>query len=171
MVDIFVTSDTHLHHANILTFLNADGSRLRPFSTVEEMDETIIERWNKVVKPQDHVYHLGDVAMSKKWISLIGRCNGKKRLVRGNHDIHDDKFYREFFEKMYGVRVFENQHLILSHIPLHPECLKQRTWYNIHGHVHGNPNTFGPNYVNVCVEVTDYTPVALEDIRMRLAAA
>ena len=64
MKDIWVTSDTHFRHANILKFKDSDGNLVRPgFEDVDAMDEHMIERWNSVVKPGDMVYHLGDVVL------------------------------------------------------------------------------------------------------------
>jgi len=84
----FIISDTHFSHENILTFNREDGQKVRPgFSSFEEMDEYIVNKWNSVVKPQDKVYHLGDVVMKKRYIDVVKRLNGRKRLIMGNHDI------------------------------------------------------------------------------------
>lgn len=169
MSTTFVISDTHFGHDNILKFERDDGTRLRPqFTTTTEMDEHMIERWNSVVRPQDKVYHLGDVAMKKQYIGLLHRCNGHKRLVRGNHDIFSTKTYLEVFEEIHGIRVFEG--LALTHVPLHPDCIKKQ-WTNIHGHLHNNhgPMHLGVKYLNVSVEMIDYTPVSLEELRDEIA--
>jgi calcineurin-like phosphoesterase family protein len=94
MANIFFTSDHHWGHANILKFVSPAGTLLRPeFSCVEEMDEAMVDRWNAVVRPQDKVYHLGDVAMKLPALAHCARCHGHKRLVRGNHDIFKLKDY------------------------------------------------------------------------------
>lgn len=166
MANIFVISDTHFGHANILTFQNEDGSPVRTFSSVEEMDEHMIERWNSVVRPQDHVYHLGDVAMKKQFLDTLGWCSGHKRLVRGNHDIFRTKDYLKYFDEIYACRVLDG--MIFTHIPIHPESLGRFT-ANVHGHVHGQPQgKYGPKYYNVSVEVMDYTPISLEDLKVRI---
>ena len=81
----FFTSDLHFQHANILKF-----TKPRPFKTIEEHDETIIHNWNSVVKEEDHVYVLGDIAL-KYDPSLLTeqllRLKGHKHLIFGNHDI------------------------------------------------------------------------------------
>lgn len=166
MANIFLISDTHFSHAATIFKFVVDGKPMRPFASVAEMDEAMIERWNATVRPHDKVYHLGDVAMDKRAIALVGRCHGHKRLVRGNHDIFDDKYYRPFFDAIYGTRLLAG--LLLSHIPIHPESLR-RDWFNVHGHVHNNvkPLHYGPRYFNVSVEAIDYRPVALEDIKQR----
>jgi calcineurin-like phosphoesterase family protein len=169
LANLFFISDPHFGHANILTFLREDGSLLRAFSSSQEMDQHIIDRWNSVVRPQDHVYCLGDVAMKKSCIETVARCNGHKRLVRGNHDIYPTKEYLKYFDEIYGVRVLDG--IIFTHIPIHPESLG-RFKANVHGHTHGSPpGKFGERYINVSVEaLDDYTPVSLEDLKKRLSS-
>jgi calcineurin-like phosphoesterase family protein len=164
VANIFIISDPHFGHANILKFLKDDGTVCRDFASIEEMDETIVERHNAIVKPQDKVYILGDIAMKRKFIATAGRLNGHKRLVRGNHDIFKTKDYLPFFEEIYAYRKIEN--LFFSHIPIHPDSLRY-DWFNVHGHVHNNvPELhFGPRYINVSAEVVNYTPLAIEEVR------
>jgi len=131
-VNRFVVSDHHLGHQNSWEkFKLEDGSPLRPFTSNEEMNETMIERHNAKVKEQDTVYFLGDVVINKKYLELVKRMNGRKILVRGNHDIFKDEEYREVgFEQLHGVRVFVDK-FILSHIPLHPDCVTERFRVNV----------------------------------------
>jgi calcineurin-like phosphoesterase family protein len=166
MANLFIISDTHFNNANILNFKRQDGSPVRTFSSVEEMDEVMVERWNSVVRPQDKVYHLGDVSMSKVGIATVGRCNGHKRLVRGNHDTHPIKEYLKYFEEVYATRVLD--HMLFSHIPVHPDSIGKHH-ANVHGHIH-NPlhDHYGPKYYNVSVEVIDFTPIALEDLKKKI---
>jgi calcineurin-like phosphoesterase family protein len=169
---LWFISDTHFGHYNMAcVFKDADGKLIRGFSSVEEHDERMVAEWNSRVKPSDHVYHLGDVAMKPGMLQIVKRLNGHKRLVRGNHDIFKTKKYLEVgFEEIYGVRVLDN--LLFTHIPVHPESLG-RFKANVHGHIHekvyppvvrygDRPNT---PYINICVEHTGYAPVTLEDIR------
>lgn len=104
--------------------VGCDCPKMRPFANVQEMDEFMIDQWNKTVRPQDKIYHLGDVALKRPDIKKVGRCNGHKRLVRGNHDIYPTKYYLEVFEEIYGSRVFED--MILTHIPIHHESVRAR---------------------------------------------
>ena len=67
----FVTSDLHLGHSKMLSFVNPDGSPMRPFSSIEEMHETLIERFNKVVHAKDRLYILGDVAIPRSALKLL----------------------------------------------------------------------------------------------------
>lgn len=172
---IFFTSDTHFDHANILTFKRSDGSPLRPFASVEEMNETIIERWNSVVKTSDHIYHLGDVTMARgkatKHIDqIMSRLNGHKRICLGNHDQLVSGWYFKWFEKVKACNVLDG--IIFTHIPIHPESLG-RFRACVHGHLHANrvlasPHHPDPRYINICVEHTDYTPVPLEELTARV---
>lgn len=182
-VNRFVISDTHFGHTNSWEkFKLADGSPLRPFTSTEEMDETMIERWNAKVQPQDTVYHLGDVVINQKSLHLVSRLNGRKILVRGNHDIFKDKQYYDVgFEQLHGVRVFVDK-FILSHIPLHPDCVTERFRVNVHGHLHanqvmwnnykdeGNIHTLtrvpepDPRYLCVSVEHTNYEPLHFDEV-------
>lgn len=174
-MDRWVISDTHFSHANSwLKFKNPDGSPLRPFTSNEEMDNTMVERWNEVVKPQDHVYHLGDVAIAKRGLENLKRLNGHIRLIRGNHDIFKDQVYRDAgVEQIHGVRVFVDK-FILSHIPLHPNCVTHRFRVNVHGHLHNNQVTLdGTNepdvrYLCVCVEQVDYRPVNFDEVEVMI---
>ena len=161
MAEVFVISDTHLGHKNILNF-EQDGKPLRPFNSLTEMHIAIIDRWNSVVTPQDKVYHLGDVAFSKDGLRLMGMLNGKKRLVRGNHDLFKTSLYSEYFQEIYGIRHING--MWLTHAPMHLDCIEQeRVKVNIHGHLHGNKIDH-PKYFNACVEQINYTPVSLDEI-------
>ena len=169
MSNIFLISDTHFGHANILKFLREDGSRVRTFNSVQEMDEHMVDRWNSVVRPQDKVYHLGDVVMGNKQVNLeiLKRLNGHKRLVRGNHDDCQTKWYLQYFEEIYATRLLDR--MLCSHYPIHTDSIGKSIG-NVHGHVHNNiaALALGPRYFNVSVEVINYTPMPLEEVKKRL---
>lgn len=155
MVDIWVISDTHFGHENIIRYCN------RPFANALEMDEVMIARWNGTVKPQDHVYHLGDVAMSEgAFLRAVPRLNGHLRLLLGNHD-HQVPMavLARYFKKILLWRLFKP--LILTHLPLHQGSFGKAA-VNLHGHIHEKPTHPGP-YLNACVEATNYTPVHLDE--------
>ena len=165
----FVTSDLHLGHIKMLSFLRPDGELLRPFSSIEEMHETLIERWNKIVHAKDRIYVLGDVAIPRSGLKVLDRLNGKKILIRGNHDIFKLQDYLPYFEDIRGA--FYRNGLIFTHIPVHPDGLDgQRYVGNVHGHLHchrvlDNNGEIDRRYFNACVEVNNFSPVALEDIK------
>ena len=182
--NIWVISDTHFRHANILKFKDQYGNLVRPgFADVDEMDEHMIERWNSVVKPGDIVYHLGDVVMNSNddyaWFKKNWpRLNGSKRLIVGNHD--DIKFLSSggFFKKVSMWRMFPEFGLLLSHVPVHSASAMLYgskdtgllttpfQLLNVHGHIHQNPSPAGP-YRCVCVEQIDYTPVNIDELRIK----
>ncbi len=164
MRDIYLTSDTHFFHHNIIKYCN------RPFESVEHMNEILIQNWNSVVKQGDIVYHLGDVAMGyqpEEFKKLWPRLNGRKRLIVGNHD--DIKFLSSggFFDKVMMWRVFMDQKLLLTHVPVQEDSIHERIVQaggcNIHGHTHDTGSPKGP-YRSVCVELTNYTPVNIEEL-------
>lgn len=92
----FVISDTHFGHESCWAkFKLPNGDPMRPFASTEEMDETLVDNWNKTVHPKDTVYHLGDVVIARRHLQTVKRLNGKLRLIRGNHDMFKDKDYYE----------------------------------------------------------------------------
>ena len=167
--ETYVIADTHFGHRGVTQFLRADGTKLRPWDCPDEMDEALIERWNSVVRPQDRVYFLGDVAINRRAVATVARLNGRKVLGKGNHDIFALKDYVPYFEdiRAYIVKPFgDNKRLIMSHIPIHEREL-DRFSLNIHGHLHSDVVMKGhlpdPRYVCVSVEQTNYTPITLEE--------
>lgn len=173
MSNRFVISDTHFGHENTCTkFKREDGSPLRPFANAAEMDEAMVERWNAVVKPHDTVYHLGDVVINKKFLPILTRLNGKKKLIMGNHDIFGIDEYRKYFYEVASYRVFVDD-FVFSHIPLHPDCVSDRFKVNVHGHLHANQimrhmQEPDPRYLCVCVEHTDYAPLSFDEVKQRI---
>lgn len=164
MTDIWFTSDTHFGHGNIIGFCK------RPFSSVEEMDEALIERWNARVKPNDTVWHLGDFSFYKSYEKLnevFNRLNGNKYLVCGNHDYDNTK--RLFWEKVTPLEelMFGKLPIVLFHYPM---ISWHRSWYgsvHLYGHVHGA--LLGDNQsLDVGVDSWEYQPVNFEEIKGRL---
>ena len=138
---VFFTSDTHFNHTNIIRFCN------RPFKDVSHMNETIIANWNRMVGPEDIVFHLGDFCLggSAEWINILNRLNGKIYLISGNHDI---KNLRQNYTKY--------------------------TW-QLFGHVHTRRNNTGkdaprlsmllPTQYDVGVDNNDFTPVSFAQVK------
>ena len=163
----FVTSDTHFGHSKSITFLKPDGNLLRPFSSVEEMDEIMVENWNKKVGIKDTIYHLGDVAIPRRGLKILERCNGRKILIKGNHDIYKLPDYLPYFADIRGCHVKDS--LVFTHIPIHSESFEGRYKGNVHGHLHCHLVMDGDEpdkrYFNSCVEQHDFAPVAFEDVK------
>ena len=178
MPAVFLVSDTHFGHNGVCHFTRNDGvTKLRPWDTADEMDEAMIRLWNDRVRPNDKVYHLGDVVINRRALKTLARLNGDKVLIRGNHDIFRDDEYREYFRELRAYHVMNG--MILSHIPIHEESMG-RFGVNIHGHLHANrvmkpcgfdANTgtilygteIDPRYWCACVEQTDFAPILFED--------
>ena len=185
MPAVFLVSDTHFGHNGVCHFMRSDGeTKLRPWDTAAEMDEEMVRRWNDRVRPNDKVYHLGDVVINRKALGIMRRLNGDKVLIRGNHDIFRDDEYREHFRELRAYHVLNG--MILSHIPLHEASLG-RFGVNIHGHLHSNrvvkprgidartgatlySDEIDTRYHCVCVEQTDFAPILFEDVVKRIEA-
>lgn len=170
MSNIFLASDHHFSHKNILNFKRSDGiTPLRSFKDITHMNEYIVMQHNRVVCPQDRVYFLGDIAFHKRDLSILSRMNGRKVLIKGNHDTLELKDYSPYFD---DIRVYHQlDGMLLTHIPVHPNSLG-RWSYCVHGHLHYNVVTIGdsqvpdPRYCNVSMErLDDYTPRSLDEIK------
>jgi calcineurin-like phosphoesterase family protein len=161
----------------VCNFLRADGTKLRPWDHPDEMDEEMFRRWNETVRPNDKVYHLGDVVINRKALKTLGRLNGDKVLIKGNHDIFRLDEYTQYFRDIRAYHVMNG--LILSHIPIHEESIA-RFGCNIHGHLHdrrvmmtkhkGAKPTIDPRYFSACVEQHDFRPVLFEDAMKQIVA-
>lgn len=166
--DFWFVSDTHFGHEGALKW---SATRSAAFDSVGEMDEHMIERWNSVVKPGDIVYHLGDVFLGgnsqERKQEVMSRLRGSKRLLLGNHDDAISLGRGGWFTKINLWRVWNDKPLLFSHVPVHPDSLMERVigegGVNVHGHTHDSGSPDGP-YRSVCVELTKFTPVNLEEI-------
>ena len=171
---IYFISDTHFNHENIIKYCK------RPFKSIKEMNETLIKNWNSVVKNDDTIYHLGDLALGNldDFKEIAQRLNGNKILIRGNHDKWKVKDYESL-----GFKVLKNPpieleeyKLILSHTPRPDKEIKDG-YINVHGHIHNKvlndlsyypPESFdSKKHINISVDVTNFTPVSLDDIRKK----
>lgn len=178
-VTVFVISDQHLFHENILKFKAPDGVNLmRPgFDSIEHMHEVIVQRHNAVVEStSDKVYFLGDVTMKygEPFRLLMGRLKGRKRLVLGNHDKIKGTNLANAFEKITLWKTF-GEGFVFSHVPLRAESFPGKAILNVHGHVHlktlmtpERPTIPDARYMNVSCEAVNYTPVSVDDIMKRV---
>jgi calcineurin-like phosphoesterase family protein len=170
MRDMWFTSDNHWGHRNIIEYCR------RPFSSVEEMDEAMIERWNKVVKPGDIVYHLGDLMLGPgktlgyRLAKLFIRLHGEIFLIRGNHDRGAKPYLEAGFEgcvkecKLYGYTTPDEGPIHLRHAPpARPRAEHQQYRMMLCGHVHERWKQKG-KLVNVGVDQWDFTPVHLDTL-------
>lgn len=167
MSNVFLISDTHFFHNNILNF----EKEARPFSCVEEMNEALVNNWNSVVGKRDTVWHLGDVIFGgRKNFWILDRLNGNKNLILGNHDNEDIRVYLEKFRKIEAVKKYDGY--LLSHVPIHPGQF-YRFKGNVHGHLHSklvmmeHRAVADNRYVNVSCEHTNLSPIAWEEVKGR----
>jgi calcineurin-like phosphoesterase family protein len=158
----FFSSDHHFFHANIIRYCN------RPFSSVEEMNEALIQRWNAVVSPDDSVYYLGDMFMGQKkdWPGIRSRLNGLVFFVVGNHD--RKKILQDMgFECVVDKLCIEHQgdgkvsRVLLQHQPNF--AVASEFDFHFCGHVHEKWRRKG-NIVNVGVDVWDFTPRTFDEL-------
>lgn len=184
----FATSDEHFYHNNILT--GWDGTqRPRPFATMEDMVEGMIDRHNAVVRDNDEVYHLGDMFWKSAGIDraiwIRQRLRGKHFYALGNHDEmfwlnkeqtlpsqlqnHFESVKQRYWMPSNGI----NRHgLVLEHYAGRVWQGSHKGSYQLFGHSHGglNHGKGQEDYLSydVGVDVNDFTPVAFEDIAVIL---
>ena len=165
---IYYTSDLHLGHTNVIKLCD------RPFSSIEEMDETLIANWNAKVHNDDTVYILGDLVWQKcDPIPYLSQLKGKKHLIVGNHDkwaAREDA--AACFESIqpYAELSLDCHPVTLCHYPMMTfnHCMRA---YMLHGHIHGNTNAdYWPylqshdRILNASVEVNNYEPVTFDEL-------
>ena len=160
---VWFTADHHFGHARIIELAG------RPFSSVEEMDEEMIRRWNTVVARGDLVYYLGDFALGPHDFYLE-RLNGQKRLLRGNHD-HSNRVKKatgwSTIDALLSVKV-EGQRITLCHYAMRTWPASHHGALHFYGHSHGNLPGDSQS-LDVGVDCWDFAPVGLDEIKTRLA--
>ena len=173
-MSIWFTSDTHFGHRNVLKFADEKGNAIRPgFDSVEHMDETLIENWNACVKPEDRVYHLGDVIMGdrSRFEPIMRRLNGQKRLIVGNHDDIVSICATGLFMKVVMWKSFREDGFVCTHVPIIMDTPNElgltKAFLNVHGHIHEKPDP-SERHMNICVERTNYRPVHMDEIKARV---
>ena len=158
---IWITSDTHFNHRNIIKYCS------RPFSSVEEMDEALIDRWNILVKPKDTIYHLGDFTLEKSADEYLDRLNGKILFIPGSHDswlkkIDLDKYRKklEILPLYKSIKVC-GERVVMCHYPMASWEASFHGSIHFHGHSHGKMEKIS-NRFDVGVDCNDFYPFNLE---------
>lgn len=137
---MFITSDFHLGHKNIIKHTN------RPYSSIEEMDDDIITKWNSTVKDTDMVLFLGDFIMSHRIdlaYNYLSKLNGLIYIVPGNHDKWTTKYLDTFKQSKvaicggYKELKYNGVLLVLCHYPLLSWNNMRHGSIMLHGHSHG----------------------------------
>lgn len=182
---VYFTSDLHIGHKNIIDYCN------RPFASVEEMNETLINNWNKKIPDDGIVFDLGDFAIggSKVWNDTLSRLKGKHYLIKGNHD---EKNYRESYSKYFELVTqqmyiqVEDVSIYLNHFPF--LCFggsyrEQHNVYALNGHTHIRKdinvsdssedikriiNCSFPSQYDVGVDFNDYYPISWHELKSKI---
>lgn len=168
---LYFIADTHFGDPKIIPYCH------RPFSSLDDMTEKLITNWNNKVKDTDIVFMLGDLSLYdlEHTKDIVNRLKGNKYLIKGNHDTFSTDDYKscgflDVFEDTRDFNINDEQMptLILSHKP------KDTKYFNIHGHIHDEPLKKQYPELNqdthfcVSVEMTNYEPVSLEEIKNKI---
>lgn len=163
---IYFTADMHFGHRAIITMQN------RPFESVEEMNRVLLQNFNAVVQKDDTVYIIGDICHHMKIEdadNLIKKLNGKKYLVRGNHDKNYDPRLFEDIQDFMNISVYGNS-FSLMHYPMLSWPKKGSGSYHLHGHIHArmeyneSNRSDGQRRYDVGVDANNYYPVSVKQI-------
>lgn len=168
MPNIYFVSDTHFGHANIIKYCN------RPFASVEEMDEAMIERWNAKVGPSDTVYHIGDFSLAKDHKAIPEyrrRLNGHIHLIYGNHDWKRMQFLKGFVEIVpYKEIEVGEQKIVLCHYAFKTWNKSHYGSWNLHGHSHGSlGRDLTSKQLDVGVDCWNFTPISYDELVVEMA--
>jgi calcineurin-like phosphoesterase family protein len=167
----FFTSDHHFGHTNILKFCN------RPFESIEEMNETLIHKWNEKISPDDEVYYLGDFAMTKDnalVASILDRLHGTKYLIVGNHEgaalNHRKRFkwIKDYHELKVQDADAQNgvQTIILFHYALREWHGDFRGTWHLYGHSHGTlPDIEEQLAFDIGVDCHHFYPLSYQEVK------
>lgn len=163
---IFYTADLHLGFPRILK------ACVRPFASVEEMDEVLIRNWNETVGDQDTVYIVGDFAEhnGKAPMQYLKRLHGHKHFLFGNHDagMADRERLLDCCESVSDLLEIEDggEHILLCHYPI----IHERSGWMIHGHTHNRKDHSYqllkelPKVLNAGVDINGFRPVTLTQL-------
>ena len=155
MPTYFFTSDEHLGHKNIIEYCN------RPFASVDEMDETIIQRHNEVVGKDDVVVHGGDFTLvaKAKAQKYTSRLQGQHIFLHGSHDNWLDRPFLDIWEK-----TLDGQHIIVCHYAMRVWPRSHHNSWQLYGHSHGKLEPVGKQW-DIGVDNNNFYPLSLEQIK------
>jgi calcineurin-like phosphoesterase family protein len=177
MSGVLITSDEHYGHERIIELAN------RPFVSVEEMQETIIERHNKKVpnNPNYLTIHAGDLFWhsmnSSDAAVILTRLHGRHAFLYGNHDelIEGNQFLQMMFKWVKGknkvggaTTINHNKHsLTISHFARRVWQSSHKGHWHVYGHSHSALPGLGKSF-DIGVDGNDFTPWALEEIEAKM---
>jgi calcineurin-like phosphoesterase family protein len=152
----------------------------RPFDSMEQMNDALIQNWNSYVTDRDEIYILGDFIFKRSGIGaneIIKKLKGKKYLIKGNHDkfVDHSSFNKNSFEwiRDYYVLDYNKLKFVLFHYPIFEWDGYFRDSIHLYGHVHHGGSSpeqckrfeiLGKRAINVGVDVHEYYPVSIEAI-------
>ena len=159
-MNTFFTADTHFSHKNIIKYCD------RPFTSVEDMDKTIIDNWNKKVGPRDLVYHLGDFGMGRTQDlkNIKNKLNGRIEFVFGNHDRSSFDIFKPI-RYMLDIRV-GNQPITLCHYAMRVWNKSHYNAWHLYGHSHGLEG-FGKSF-DIGMDVRNFTPISFDEVKKEM---
>lgn len=175
---IYFTADHHFGHENIIKYCK------RPFNSLEEMDNEMIERWNSVVGHSDTVYHLGDFTLGNRSTAreYFKRLNGSINVIPGGHDsrwCETNIFRRVFvFPPIHSVQTGSLGYIVMCHYPMYTWERSHYGSIHLHGHCHGTigtaswsgdvqlpPNQKNGIRIDVGVDCHDFYPISMNRIK------
>lgn len=151
---IWFTSDLHFSHFNIVKYTTKRSSEFNLDITDADMltkhDKSIIDRWNETVNKKDVVYILGDFSFAspEETKKILGKLNGEKHLIIGNHD-GSCRTLGNYFESVSHIKevsfkktlfpfLEENIHCVMCHFPMIAWNRRMSGSIMLHGHTHGS---------------------------------
>lgn len=164
-IEHYFSSDYHWGHKNVLRYDS------RPFETIEDHDKCIVENHNKIVRPTDHFWFVGDLSLGdlREAELMLRDMNGIKHFIKGNHD-HDNtiKIYKRcgIYHGEQITVVIDRQKIILNHCRMYTWPNSNHGSWNIHGHSHGalDKAPWGKT-IDVSINIRDYYPPSFLGIR------
>mgnify|MGYP000852024100 CR=1 FL=1 len=170
--NVWVTSDTHYSHKNIVKGISTWNSGYRDFQTLQEHDDCIVNNINKYVKKDDLLIHLGDWSFGgkDKIKEFLDRINCKNIiLIQGNHDHHINNNIEGFLEfNQIGFYKIEDFCFVMCHYPMLEWYGKFKESIHLFGHVHNqlktNNNSLDVGIDSAFEKLGEYRPFSIKEV-------
>lgn len=162
----YYCSDLHLHHTFIANNLG--------YLDVNDYHEDLIKKWNAKISKRDVIYILGDITFETKKYEILGKLNGIKKVVFGNHDLGKRSYTEELLKYVNTIngsikKKIGEYNVWLTHIPVHPMEFDYRIDFNVHGHIHQRIiNDY--RYINICLEQIGIVPITEDELLQKIKA-
>jgi calcineurin-like phosphoesterase family protein len=164
--DFFITSDTWFGRPQILEIAKRNS-----FTSISDMNEKLISNWNKIVKKNDNVFHLGNFAWDPHTArSVLKKLKGNLHFLIGNADEALLEVYHEFDnavildDQIVELPQFDS---VICHYPLDMWNGKESGTIHFHGHAVFSHKTDLriSNRVNACTDYWNYSPIKFSTIK------